>query len=71
MSKQQAQAVASALGGEAWHSGGGIWLVVFTAADRLVVISEEAVCEYESQAAFDEGRESKAIILEQSQAPLV
>ena len=68
MSEQQAQAVASALGGAAWHSGGGIWLVLFTATDRMVVISEDAVCEYESRAAFDEGRESKTIILERSSA---
>jgi hypothetical protein len=64
MYQQQAQAVADALGGEAWQSGGNIWLVRFRGPDgRLVVISDELVCEYEDNSAFDEGRSAKMIEL--------
>jgi hypothetical protein len=62
MTQQQAYAVAAALGGEAWQSGGNIWLVRFRGPDgQLVVISEDLVCEYEDDAGFDEGQPAKTI----------
>lgn len=64
MNQQQANAVATALGGDAWQSGGNIWLVRFRAPDgRLVVISDDLVCEYEDDDAFHDGRASKTIEL--------
>ena len=46
--------MADALGGEVWQSGGGIWLVIFRHPDgRMVVLSDDSVCEYESEAAFE------------------
>ena len=64
MNREQARTVAEALGGEAWHSGGNIWLVRFNAADgRLVAVSEEMVCEYADEAAFGDGRAAKVIEL--------
>lgn len=64
MSEDQASAVAEALGGEAWQSGGGIWLVVIRRGDgHLVVLSDEVVCEYESDKAFDSAKELAAIRL--------
>jgi hypothetical protein len=57
MDEKQATAIAEALGGEAWQSGGDIWLVLMHRQDgHLVVISDEIVCEYENQEAFDEGK---------------
>ncbi len=42
--EEQATAVAEALGGTAWQSGGGIWLVLFDAGDgRFVAASEDLV----------------------------
>ena len=62
MDELEAKSVAKALGGEAWQSGGNIWLVSVSRADgKLVVISDELVAEYESDAAFAEGRESVSI----------
>jgi hypothetical protein len=56
MDERQAEAVAEALGGAAWNSGGGIWLVQLQRADgHLVVISGEVVCEYRDSMAFDKG----------------
>jgi hypothetical protein len=64
MNEQQAEAVAKALGGETWQSGGGIWLVIFRRADsRVVVISEEVVCEYENDDALDSGTPAQSIFL--------
>jgi hypothetical protein len=63
MNEQQANAVAEALCGSAWHSGGGIWLVLKERSDgRLVVISDEVVCEYTSQADFENGAKETAAI---------
>ena len=63
MNEQQANAVAEALCGSAWNSGGGIWLVLKDRSDgRLVVISDEVVCEYASQADFENGAKETAAI---------
>jgi hypothetical protein len=63
MNEQQANALAEALGGLTWNSGGGIWLVLKERSDgRLVVISDEVVCEYASQADFESGAKETAAI---------
>jgi len=62
--EEQATAIADALHGEAWQSGGDIWLVLVHRQDgHLVVISDEAICEYENQEAFDEGNAIATISL--------
>lgn len=62
MNEKQALAVADALGGEAWHSGGGIWLVRRTNAEgQLVVISDDLVCEYRDEDAFRDGQAIRTI----------
>ncbi len=62
MSEQQASAIADALSAETWQSGGGIWLVLIHRPDgKLVVLSEEAVCEYDDDAAFESGRAAATI----------
>lgn len=64
MNEQQARAVAEALGGETWQSGGDIWLVLLRRSDgTLVVISDEVVCAYENEAAFEESQPRASIIL--------
>ncbi|MCC6425865.1 MAG: hypothetical protein IT435_03485 [Phycisphaerales bacterium] len=64
MDQRTAEQLAAIVGGEAWQSGGGIYLVTVTRNDgSLVVFSGDAVCEYESDEAFDAGRAAKAILL--------
>ena len=64
MDEDQATAIANALGGETWQSGGDIWLVLVKRSDgHVVVISDEVICEYDSEQAFENGRSSKAINL--------
>jgi len=64
MDEQAARAVAEALGGSAWNSGGSIWLVRFERADgRVVLISDEAVCEYDDDVAAGEAEPAASIVL--------
>lgn len=54
MNEQEAQSIAEAIGGSAWNSGGGIYLVRIERRDGyLVVISDEVVCEYASEEEFE------------------
>jgi len=71
MNEKQANVVAGALGGQAWQSGGGIWLVLLRQGNgKLVVISDEAVCEYDDEQHFEESKPSKAVMLHQNSASL-
>jgi len=64
MDERTAEQLAAIVGGEAWQSGGGIWLVTVTRDDgSLVVFSGDAVCEYENDEAFDAGQAAKTILL--------
>jgi hypothetical protein len=64
MDAENAGIIAEALGGTSWNSGGGIHLVRVERADgHLVVISDEVVCEYENENAFDENRPARSILL--------
>lgn len=71
MNEKQANVVADALDGQAWQSGGGIWLVLLRQGNgKLVVISDEAVCEYDDEQHFEESKPAKAILLRQNFASL-
>ncbi|MBN1392456.1 MAG: hypothetical protein JW947_06605 [Sedimentisphaerales bacterium] len=71
MDEKQAEMVAAALGGEALQSGGGIWLVILRQGNgKLVVISDEAICEYEDEQHFEQSKPAKAIFLRQNSASL-
>jgi hypothetical protein len=64
MDEARATSIADALGGEPWQSGGGIWLVLLRRPDgHIVVLSDESVCEFDDQDAFDEGRAKSMILL--------
>lgn len=64
LNEKTAEQVAKVLGGEAWQSGGGIWLVLLRRKDgALVVISDEVIGEYSSEVAFDAGSTGKTIPL--------
>jgi len=64
MNEDQAQMIARALGGRAWQSGGGMWLVLIARTDgRIVAISDEAVCEYESEESLGATRPVCSIVL--------
>jgi len=64
LNETTAPLVAEALGGDAWQSGGGIWLVVKRTVDgRVVTISDEVVAEFENEAAFAESRVKQSLAL--------
>lgn len=64
MDESQAEAVAKALRGEAWNSGGGIWLVVFRPINgKVVVLSDEVAKVYDGDEAFEEDRASAEFML--------
>lgn len=64
MSEEQAVALAAATGGEAWQSGGDIWLVILRRRDgALVIFSGDAVCEYADEAAFEASQARSMIVL--------
>lgn len=64
MDEKTAEQLATIVGGEAWNSGGGIWLVTVNRDDgSLVVFSGDAIVEYENEDAFDAARASKTILL--------
>ncbi len=63
MTEKQAETLAAIVGGEAWQSGGGVWLVTLhTSADKFVVFSGDAVCEYDDEEAFDESKPPTRLI---------
>jgi len=56
--------MATALGGDAWQSGGGIWLIVKRTTDgRVVTISPEVVNEYANEEAFEEDRPKSSLVM--------
>lgn len=64
MDERTAEKLAVLVGGEAWQSGGGIYVVTVHRDDgSLVVFSGDAICEYENDQAFDAGRASNTILL--------
>ncbi len=64
MNEQQANALSEIFSGEAWDSGGGIWLAAYWRGDgKYIVFSGDAVCEYDSEEAFDNASVAKTIVL--------
>lgn len=64
MDEKTAEQLAAIVGGEAWQSGGGIYLVTVNRDDgTLVVFSGDAICEYADDEAFDASKPSKTILL--------
>jgi hypothetical protein len=64
MNETQAKSVANALRGDVWQSGGDIWLVLLRRPDgHLVVISDDTVNEYDTEADFEESRAANFIAL--------
>jgi len=62
--QHEAESIANILGGNAWNSGGNIWLVRLERADeKLVVLSDEIVCEYANEDAFETCNPISSIIL--------
>jgi hypothetical protein len=65
LNEVSAPIVAAALGGDAWQSGGGIWLIVKRTVDgRVVTISPEVVNVYENKEAFEEDRPKSSLVME-------
>jgi hypothetical protein len=56
--------VAAALGGDAWQSGGGIWVIVKRTSDgRVLTLSPEVINEYASEEAFEEDRPKCSLVM--------
>ena len=71
MNEEQAKQIAQTLSGEAWQSGGGVWLVLLRQGNgKLVVISDEAVCEYDNEHHFEHSHPTQTIFLRQYAALL-
>ena len=64
MDEEQATAIAEAIGGAAWNSGGGMYLVRLEREDgHIVIISDEVINEYENEPAFDNNTPIHSILL--------
>ena len=64
MSKEQANVLAAILGGDIWHSGGDIWLVIIRRRDGAIVsISDEIICEFPDDEAFESNSASASMLL--------
>jgi hypothetical protein len=64
MNEQQANSLAEIFSGEAWDSGGGIWLAAYWRGDgKYIVFSGDAICEYDSEADFDSAKAARTIVL--------
>ena len=64
MNEEQAAAVAEALDGQTWQSGGGIWLVIFERKDgKFVALSDDSVCEYKSREKLESAEPEACIVL--------
>jgi hypothetical protein len=70
MDEKQAEALAKVLQGEAWDTGGGMWVVQIVRGDgKLVVFSGDCICEYEDDDAFDQGKATNTIHLATGDEP--
>jgi hypothetical protein len=64
MDEQRANELARAIGGEAWQTGGGIYVVALRRPDgSIVVFSDDLVAEYPDDEAYDAAEPSKSILL--------
>jgi hypothetical protein len=64
MNEDKARKLAELLEGEAWPSGGNIWLVRLTNTDgKLVVFSDDMVCQYDDIEMFRRGLPDQEINL--------
>ena len=64
MDETQATKIAEILGGEAWQSGGDLWLVIIHRADKhIIVISDEVICEYVSEDDFEKTKPTQTILI--------
>lgn len=65
MKEQHAQALADVIGGEAWKTHNNDWVVGLQSSDgRVIAISDEQVCEYADDDAFDTGSPSTTVLLD-------
>ena len=72
MDEEQADAVAAAMGGETWNSGGGTYLVILHRSDgKVVAISTEAVCVYTDEDAMQTDKPVESVLLRSSMPEII
>lgn len=63
MTEHLATLIATEMDGEAMHTGGNIWVVVFRRNDgSLAVLDHQGMYEYADQDHYDDGNESAVIL---------
>ena len=64
MDKEKATALAELLNGEAWQSGGGIYVVlVRNSLGQVIGITDESICVYAHEKALGEGIAEQSFLL--------
>ena len=64
MDKDSAEKLAALIGGDAWQSGGGIYVVLKTnSLGQIIGITDESICVYKSDDALNEGMPEQNILL--------
>jgi len=64
MDKEKAIAMAELLNGEAWNSGGGIYIVLIrNSLGQIVGITDETICLYANEKALEDGFAEQSFLL--------
>jgi hypothetical protein len=64
MDEKHANEVSKALGVLAWQTGVDEWFILFQRLDgKVVVITDEVICEYDDMSAFENSRPITSIML--------
>ena len=71
MTKLEAEQIAETFSGRSWRAGDGVWLVIVKQPDgKVLVVSDDLLCEYETQKHFEQALPSQTIPLKQYSALL-
>ena len=64
MEKEKAQKLAELLNGDAWNSGGGLYIVlIHNSLGGIVGITDDSICLYANEQALEEGFSEQAFLL--------
>lgn len=64
MDKEKATQLAELLNGEAWNSGGGIYIVLIrNSLNQIIGVTDESICLYANEQALEDGRAEQSFLL--------